>query len=84
MKAGPHGAMDQQRWCRAEAKRRRGRAGGGDAQGGAGPRTPAKMCRAARFLADGEMREAAGLPSPRQVSSPALYSLFPPLLCFRW
>ena len=32
---------------------------------------------------DGEMREVAGLPSPCQVSSLALCSLFPSLLYFR-
>jgi len=70
-------------WIREEVQRRRGRAGGGDAHGHAGPRRPAEMHRAAFLLADGEMREAAGSPSPplrdpprRVSSSPALSSLF--------
>ena len=83
-KAGPHGAVDQQRRRREPARRRRD---GGDAQGHAGPRRPAEMCRATFLLVDGEMREAAGSPSPplrdlprRVSSSPTLSSLS--LLCF--
>jgi len=71
--------VDQQRRRREPARRRRD---GGDAQGHAGPRRPAEMCRATFLLVDGEMREAAGSPSPplrdlprRVSSSPALSSL---------
>jgi len=83
MEAGLHGAVEQQRQCRAEAQRR-GCAGSGDVQGRVGPREPVEMCRAMQFLTDGEMREAVGSPSsppcqdpPRRVSSPAslLFSL---------